>query len=527
MGSLGNTLLAACLLAAMLSCGQIGIEDFKLQQSGMGSAYKEDAARIDDRFLQDTAALGAAGWEPSTQSFTEKAVKALAPGMQKTLNGLNNGQDKNGYPNLGEAFEWAASSQMVADARRKGYSTVAYNIQGGTVKNGRFKPSQEGEVDGMAFGPLEEGGEFTDPHVYSFKLDGKKFKRKTDLKNIEEVLKHARKEGGVVRYRDGAGEIQKVKGADFLKMLGQKEEGLKPHWAEDPQISLITTSDTIKKAPARYKIDAGITRKDLLLAVRRISSDKFPNVGEEFFARTSAAKTILSQAEVGDVQVGEHVDRVSIRSIDTAMDSLREIGLAKVEVQAVTVNEVLEVDSQIARIYSFKPMSSGLRNRKEALYHHLDRLGVDAAPASSQEIRSAFVDASEHHESLASLMEKGGKFRRAFRYGNRAFLILGAAYDTYRIITADNKALELARAGGGWGGALAAGSAASAALSWIDIAGPAGWAVDGVVGLAAGALGYWGGSKAGEAIYDINHPTADSLDPLPEVLDKLSGIEEL
>lgn len=92
----------------------------------------------------------------------------------------------------------------------------------------------------------------------------------------------------------------------------------------------------------------------------------------------------------------------------------------------------------------------------------------------------------------------------AARVGGRAVVAVGAAYDVYRIATAENKARTASGVVGGWAGAAAGGKvgagAGAAVGAWFGGVGAVPGAVIG--GIIGGIGGYWAGSNAGQNIYD-------------------------
>lgn len=86
----------------------------------------------------------------------------------------------------------------------------------------------------------------------------------------------------------------------------------------------------------------------------------------------------------------------------------------------------------------------------------------------------------------------------------RGLIVTGVGWSVYNVSTAENKAEALSVEAGGWAGAWAAGTAAGATLTatGIDLGGPWGWLAHGVITVGAGVGGFWGGSQAGQAIYD-------------------------
>ena len=58
--------------------------------------------------------------------------------------------------------------------------------------------------------------------------------------------------------------------------------------------------------------------------------------------------------------------------------------------------------------------------------------------------------------------EAPSELRTAVRYGGRAMVVAGAAYDAYRIATAENKVRTASSVAGGWTGAWAGGEVGAA-----------------------------------------------------------------
>jgi hypothetical protein len=97
--------------------------------------------------------------------------------------------------------------------------------------------------------------------------------------------------------------------------------------------------------------------------------------------------------------------------------------------------------------------------------------------------------------------------RTALRVGGGVVVAAGAAYDIYRIGTAENKARTISAVAGGWAGAWAfgtAGAAGGAAVgsAFFGVGAVPGACIGFATGAIAGFFGYWAGSKAGENVYD-------------------------
>ena len=140
------------------------------------------------------------------------------------------------------------------------------------------------------------------------------------------------------------------------------------------------------------------------------------------------------------------------------------------------------------------------KNVMDPMYEQLSALGVTHGESVTTEAVEEFTAMAEHDTELAGLLN--GSIQRAFRVGGKVMLVVGASHDAYRIITADDKALEAAKVAGGWTGALVASANVEKLLvPAFANAGPFGWAAALLVGLAAGAVGYYLGSTAGGAAY--------------------------
>ena len=232
--------------------------------------------------------------------------------------------------------------------------------------------------------------------------------------------------------------------------------------------------------------------------------------------------------EFFDAQEGNPADWAeadAVSALRTAQNALAGLSNLSEQEQGIRLSEGMQVAEETERIFSRRPMPDSVASERTGLLSRLDELGVEYGATTTESVSEAFADAAEHEGDLAAVLAEGGAVQRGFVYAGRTFLVIGIGVSVYRVITAENQELELARQGAGWGAAVAAGSAAAAGMSWLDIAGPYGWIADGVVGIGAGALAFWGGSNLGEAIYNSVHP--DNEDPLPDALRTLQALPPL
>lgn len=101
----------------------------------------------------------------------------------------------------------------------------------------------------------------------------------------------------------------------------------------------------------------------------------------------------------------------------------------------------------------------------------------------------------------------------------RPLLVVGAAIDTYNLVTSDNKVETGSRIAGGWAGAWG-GAQAGAAIGTF-VGGPIGTVVGGVVG---GVAGYMVGSEVGQAAYDaLKEPVGTAVEGVKDAWNSIFG----
>ncbi len=125
---------------------------------------------------------------------------------------------------------------------------------------------------------------------------------------------------------------------------------------------------------------------------------------------------------------------------------------------------------------------------------------VDVIQRTGQPVERPVLEAAER---LATEQRWQGRVQGAFRVGGRVLVIAGLAADGYRIYQAEDRLREGAIVAGGWAGATGAGGVAAAKAAPLLAAGPWGWAGYGLITVGAGAIGYFAGEAAAEALYDL------------------------
>jgi hypothetical protein len=238
-------------------------------------------------------------------------------------------------------------------------------------------------------------------------------------------------------------------------------------------------------------------------------------------------------SEDGESTAGSEVDWYDAREAESvvseaffdAQQSLSDLSSISEQEQGVRVSEALDVINEAERIFGERILPDDVDSERTSLLQSLDNEGIEYGSTVSNQIVEDFQQVAEHDSTIAGLFAEGGAAQTAFRYAGRTFLVAGIGVSIYKVVASDNHALEAAKQGGGWAGAIAAGTAASAGAAWLDFTGPYGWIADGAIGVGAGILGFWGGSTLGEHIYISTHPT--NTDPLPDALRNLRAIKSL
>jgi hypothetical protein len=97
------------------------------------------------------------------------------------------------------------------------------------------------------------------------------------------------------------------------------------------------------------------------------------------------------------------------------------------------------------------------------------------------------------------------------RVGGRALIVVGVALDVYEIATAEDKLKAIVTKGGGWAGAMAAGSIVAEVAAPLNGGGPIGTGFYVLAVIGAGIFGYWAGETAATYLYEliVNPPTTN------------------
>lgn len=295
--------------------------------------------------------------------------------------------------------------------------------------------------------------------------------------------------------------------ASILTNLGEGEPGFRPDLGRVGRSSWFISEGspyTSAGPEASVQFEAQINATDAVTITSQQLTEMHGEILADAQFQAEMEAEFRQRAELAPDQALNSKQRKSLRELSRRAAESRmwqRVG-QMVRDSASKVGEVILENSEFSRegngrfVLTSDP--ARIQVQPEAVIAGMERAGLSVEPGV-REAAEAAVEAGISEGRLQS----AARVRAAFRIGGRVLLVVGAAYDVYRIYKAEDRSRTVTQVVGGWGGAFAAGGAFGVWFAPADAAGPYAWAAHGLGSLAAGAVGYWAGSEVADTIYEV------------------------